>query len=267
VPHLRPEESQSMSRSFTLTVSPVHIRWAAVALGVGVIALALIGANGGPRSALAVEPNLPEGNAISVTGTGRVLIRPDTADVRLGVLVQRPTATEARDAAATAMTNVVDVIKKAGIADQDIQTAMLSLQPVYDYNKNANPPPLVGFQVTNTVNVVVRDLAKVGDLIDDAIAAGATTVDGVYFRVNDPSGAESQARKAAVDDAKAKAEALASAAGVRIVTVIGISEVSGPAPMPATYERAAVAADGGSTPVQPGQLEISVSVQVVYSLG
>ena len=67
---------------------------------------------------------------------GRVLIRPDTADVRLGVLVQRPTATEARDAAATAMTSVVDVIKKAGIADQDIQTAMLSLQPVYDYNKN-----------------------------------------------------------------------------------------------------------------------------------
>jgi uncharacterized protein YggE len=256
-----------MSRSFMLTVSSTHVRWAAAALGVGVIALALLGANGGPGSALAVEPNLPEGNAISVTGTGRVLIRPDTADVRLGVLVQKPTATEARDAAATAMTSVVAVIKQAGIADEDIQTAMLSLQPVYDYNKNANPPPLVGFQVTNTVNVVVRDLSKVGDLIDEAIAAGATTVDGVTFRVDDPSGAEAQARKAAVDDAKAKAEALASAAGVRITGVTGISDVGGPMPYPAVYERAAVAADGASTPVQPGQLEIAVSVQVVYSLG
>ena len=97
------------------------------------------------------------------------------------------------------------------------------------------------------MNVVVRDLSKVGDLIDDAIAAGATTVDGVTFRVNDPSGAEAQARKAAVDDAKAKAEALASAAGVRITGVTGISDVGGSMPYPAVYERAAVAADGAST--------------------
>lgn len=255
-----------MSRSVTLTVTPAQVRWAALALGVGVIAVALLGANGGPRSALAVEPNLPEEHAISVTGVGRVLLAPDVADVRLGVLVQRPTATEARNAAATAMNAVINVIRAAGIPDKDIQTTTLSLQPVYDYNKNSTPPPLVGFQVANSVNVVVRDLGKVGDLIDDAIAAGATTVDGVTFRVENSADAEAQARKAAVDDARAKANALASAAGVTIVGVSAVSEVSAPTPYPVAYERA-VAADGGSTPVQPGQTEISVAVQVIYKLG
>jgi uncharacterized protein YggE len=267
VPPSRPEESSPMSRSVTISVTPMTVRWAAVALGVGIVALALISASGGPRNALAVEPNLPEEHTISVTGVGRVMLAPDTADVRLGVIVQRPTATEARAAAATAMTGVIDVIRKAGIADKDIQTAMLSLQPVYDYNKQSNPPPLVGFQVVNTLNIVVRDLSKVGDLIDDAIGAGATSVDGVSFRVENPTAAEAQARKAAVEDARTKANALASAAGVSIVGVSAISEQSGPVPYPIPYERAAVAADGAGTPVQPGQAEISVSVSVIYRIG
>jgi uncharacterized protein len=197
-----------------------------------------------------------------------VLLRPDTADVRLGVVIQRPTATEARTAAATAMNGVIDVIRKAGIDEKDIQTAMLSLQPVYDYNKNSNPPPLIGFQVTNTVHIVVRDLAKVGTLVDDAIAAGATSVDGVSFRVENPTEAEAQARKAAVEDARAKANALAAAAGVTIVGVSAVSEQSAPMPYPMAYERqAAAAADGGSTPIQPGQAEVAVTVLVVFRLG
>ena len=256
-----------MSRSITLTVTPMTIRWAAVALGAGIVFLALIGASGGPRTTLAAEPNLPEEHTISVTGVGRVMLAPDTADVRLGVVVQKPTATEARAAAATAMTGVIDVIRKAGIADRDIQTSMLSLQPVYDYNKNSTPPPLVGFQVVNTLNIVVRDLGKVGDLIDDAIAAGATSVDGVSFRVENPAAAEAQARTAAVEDARAKANALASAAGVSIVGVSAISEQSGPTPYPVPYERAALAADGAGTPVQPGQTEISVIVSIIYRIG
>lgn len=257
-----------MSRSLTLTLSPATIRWGAVAVGAGIIALALIGSNGGPRTTVAAEPNLPEEHTISVTGVGRVFLRPDTADVRLGVVVQRPTATEARAVAATAMTGVVEVIRKAGIADRDIQTAMLSLQPVYDYNKQSTPPPLVGFQVVNSVNVVVRELDKVGDLIDDAIAAGATSVDGVSFRVENPTDAEAQARRAAVEDARAKANALAAAAGVSIVGVSAVSEQTGQPPYPIPYERAAaVAADGGSTPVQPGQSEIMVTVSVIYRLG
>ncbi|MBM4407413.1 MAG: DUF541 domain-containing protein [Chloroflexi bacterium] len=254
-----------MSRTLSITISSATVRWAAVAVGVGILGLALIGPNGGPRNAVAAETATPE-HTISVTGIGRVLLRPDTADVRLGVVVQRPTATEARAAAATAMTAVVDVIRKAGIADADIQTSSLSLQPVYDYNKNSTPPPLVGFQVVNTVNIVVRDLAKVGRLVDDAIAAGATSVDGVTFRVDNPTDAEAKARKAAVDDARAKANALASAAGVSIVGVSAISEVSAPIPYP-QYESAKVAADGAGTPVLPGTTEISVSVSIVYRIG
>ena len=254
-----------MSRTVTLSAPSSAIRWAAVALGAGIVGLALIN-SGGPRSALAVEGTPPE-HTISVTGVGRVLLAPDTADLRLGVVVQKPTATEARTEAAAAMTRVVNVIKAAGIADKDIQTAMLSLQPVYDYSTNSNPPKLIGFQVVNTVAVIVRDLNKVGDLVDDAVEAGATSIDGVSFRLENPTAAEAQARRAAVSDARAKADQLASAAGVSIVGVSLISEQSTSIPYPVPYAAGAALARDESTPVQPGQTEIAISVTVVYRIG
>jgi uncharacterized protein YggE len=254
-----------MSRTVTVSVPSSAIRWVAVAVGTGIVGLALIN-SGGPRSALGADPATPPEHTISVTGVGRVLMTPDTADLRLGVVVQRPPATEARTQAAATMTKVVAGIKAAGIADKDIQTAMLSLQPVYDYSTNSNPPKLIGFQVVNTVAVIVRDLAKTGDLIDDAVEAGATSIDGVSFRVENPTAAESQARKAAVADARAKADQLAAAAGVSIVGVSLISEQSAPVPYPMPFAAGAAARDE-STPVQPGQSEIAISVTIVYRIG
>jgi uncharacterized protein YggE len=253
-----------MSRTVTASVPASAIRWVAVAIGTGIVGLALIN-SGGPRSALAADTPLE--HTISVTGVGRVLMTPDTADLRLGVVVQRPTASAARTEAAAAMTRVVAVIKAAGIADKDIQTAMLSLQPVYDYSTNSNPPKLIGFQVVNTVAVIVRDLAKTGDLIDDAVEAGATSIDGVSFRVENPTAVESQARRAAVADARAKADQLAAAAGVSIVGVSVISEQSAPVPYPMPFAAGAAVARDESTPVQPGQSEIAISVTIVYRIG
>ncbi|HVA87517.1 MAG TPA: SIMPL domain-containing protein [Candidatus Saccharimonadales bacterium] len=241
-------------------------RWVAVGAASGLLIAAAAGPSIGPKSVLAVNPTTTTSeHTISVTGVGVVTLTPDTADVQLGVTLTRPTATAARNAAADAMSAVIDAIKTAGIPDADIQTSNLSLQPVYDNNSgpNGGQGKLIGFQVNNEVAVVAHDLSKVGGLVDAAVGAGATSVDGIDFRVNNQTQAESQARTAAVADAKAKADALAAAAGVAITGVSSIAEVTAPTPYPMAFAGAAPARDT-STPIQPGTTSITVTVTVVY---
>jgi uncharacterized protein YggE len=252
-----------MSRALTITLPTTALRWLALGAGIGLLVAAAGAPSLTPRNALAVDTTVPE-HTISVTGTGRVTLTPDVADLRLGVNVTRPTAAEARTVAADAMTKVVAAIKKAGIADKDIQTSMLALGPVYDYSQNGQGK-LTGFQLTNSVAVTVHDISKVGELVDAAVAAGATSVDGVTFRVDDPTQAEAQARTAAVSDARTKANALAAAAGVTISGVSSMSETVSPIPYPIAYAAAAPAKDA-STPVLPGTTEIDVVVTVVYRI-
>jgi uncharacterized protein YggE len=254
-----------MSKASVISLPASGLRWLAVGAAVGLFVASAGAPNFAPRSALAVDPAAPE-HTISVTGIGRVTLTPDVADLRLGVNMTAPTATEARSDAAAAMTKVVDAIKKGGVADKDIQTAAISLQPVYDYSNNGQGK-LTGFQVLNIVAVTVRDISKVGDLIDAAVIAGATSVDGVSFRVDDQTSAEAQARTAAVVDARAKANALAAAAGVSITGVSFISENSTTVPYPVPYAGAAPAKDMASTPVQPGTTEIDITVSMVFRIG
>lgn len=241
-------------------------RW----LGTGALAALLVVALGtpalGPRSAQAVDPTgaTPE-HTISVTGVGRVTIAPDVADLRLGVQLSRPTVKAARADAAVAMTKVIAALRSAGIAEKDIQTAALSLQPMYDYGTGGTQGRLTGFMITNAVSATVRDLDRVSDAVDGAMAAGATTVDGVTFRVEDQAAAEAQARTQAMAQAKAKAAQLASAAGVSIVGVASIAEGSASVPVPMPYAAGAKAAAlDASTPIQVGTNEIEVSVSVSY---
>lgn len=253
-----------MSSRPTVPLPSLRTRW----LGTGALAALLVVAAAvpafGPRGTLAVDPaaGTPE-HTISVVGTGTVTVVPDVADLRIGVQVTKPTVKEARDAAASAMTKVVAALRAAGIADRDIQTAILSLQPVYDYGPNGGQAKLTGYQLTNTVAATVRDLARVSDAVDGAMAAGATTMDGITFRLDDQTAAEGQARTAAMAQAKAKAQALASAAGVSIVGVASISEGSSPV-MPIAYAGAAKAAADVATPVQVGTSQIELTVSVVY---
>lgn len=225
------------------------------------LAAVVVGAVTVGRPALAANSTTPE-HTISVSGTGTVTISPDIADLRLGVMAQRKTVAEARAAAADAMTGVIAALKKAGIADRDITTAVLSLSPTYDTTPSTTPR-IVGYQLTNIVAVTIRNLDTVGPAIDGAMAAGATTMDGVTFRVSDPAGAERQAREQAMADAKSKAGQLASAAGVSIIGVSAISETSGPQPWPVSY--AGPLLEGGkATPVQPGTTDVTVTVSVTY---
>jgi uncharacterized protein YggE len=254
-----------MSKVLSVALPSSGLRWLAVGAGVGLL-VALAGAPSfAPKGALAVDSSTPD-RTITVTGTGRVTLTPDTADLNLGVNITRTTATAARDDAATAMTKVVAAIKAGGVAAKDIQTSTLSLQPVYDYSNNGQGK-LTGFQVVNEVAITVRDVTKVGDLVDAGVAAGATSVDGVTFRVNDETAAEGQARTAAVADARAKANALAGAAGVTISGVESIVEQSDTTPPPLPFAAAAPAKDAASTPVSPGTTEVDIVVTVVYQLG
>lgn len=253
-----------MTRTIAVTLPSSALRWLAVGAGIGLL-VALAGAPAlGPHPALAVDPSTAE-HTITVTGTGRVTLTPNIADIRLGVNITRPTATQARDDAAAAMSRVVAAVRKAGVADKDIQTAMLSLQPVYDYSSNGQGK-LTGFQVVNIVAITVRDIATVGDLVDASVTAGATSVDGVSFRVDDETAAEAQARTAAVADARAKAQALASAAGVAIAGVNSIAEVSSTVPQPIPYAAGAPVKDAISTPVSPGTTEVDIVVTVVFRI-
>ena len=147
-----------------------------------------------------------------VSGTGRVAVDPDVADLRLGVAVARPTVEAARAAAAETMAAILAAVASAGVARRDIRTSLLSVQPRYDY-RDGKAPALTGYDLANTVEVTVRDLGTLGAVVDGALTAGATSLDGLTFRVDDPREAERTARTAAVAEARARAEVLAAAGG------------------------------------------------------
>jgi uncharacterized protein YggE len=182
-------------------------------------------------------------------------------------MVQKPTVAAAQSAAATSMTAVVDAVKKDGVDARDILTVNVSLSPVYDYSVSSSTPRLVGQQFTNTIKVTVRDIKSVAAVVDDSLAAGATTVGGISFRLNDPKTVQAQARSQAMADARAKADALASAAGVSIKGVASITETTSQ-PTPVYYSAATDAkAAGVSTPIQTGTTDVLVQVTVTYLIG
>ena len=254
-----------MSTPNAITSGRARPGWVALGL-VGGLALAVVlGPALAPRPARAVDGTEPD-RTISVGGTGTVTLVPDVADLHVGVVVQRPKVKDARAAAATAMQGVIKALRTAGVAERDIQTTTLSLQPIYDYTANGSSPRITGYELRNGVVATVRDLDRLADAVDGALGGGGTTLDGITFRVDDPTGAEEQARTQAMKQARAKADALASAAGVTIVGVASISEQSSPTPWPVPYAGAA-RADEASTPILPGTSEITVSVSVVYLIG
>lgn len=205
-------------------------------------------------------------DAITVIGTGSTTVEPDEAVVFASVSITRDTVAAARDEAARLMSDVIDAVRANGIPDADLQSAMLSLQPVYEYDDGVGTPGgarLVGYRVDHGLRVTVRSLDALAAVIDDAMAAGATGLDGIRFSVADPSAAEAEARRLAVSDARSRAGALADAAGVSLGRVIAIGEAQANPVWPYSYAREA---DVGSTPIEVGTIEVDVSVQVAWAI-
>ena len=205
-----------------------------------------------------------QAGTIVVSGTGRVSVSPDVADLRLGVAVTRPSVEAARAEAATTMEAILAAIAKDGVPRRDVRTTLLSVQPRYDY-RDGRPPTLTGYELANSVEVTIRDLARLGATVDGSLAAGATSMDGLSFRLADPAPAEREARQLAMADARARADVLAAAGGLEIESVSDILEGQAPRPpMPfGKAERMTMAADV-TTPVEAGALEVAVSVTVTY---
>ena len=220
-----------------------------------------------PITATLLPP--PESRSIHVTGSGLVTGEPDIAKIYLGVSVEKATVEEAREAAASAMTAVIEVLKGNNIADRDIQTENFSIYPQYDYTEEGRV--LRGYRVNNTVSAKVRALESLSDIIDDAVTAGGdiVVVNSIQFMIEDPTPLQAQARALAVKNAEMKAQTLAEAGGVTLGKPITITETSYAAGPPIAYAEAAEFADDGgrsSTPIQAGELTVTINVTIVYEI-
>lgn len=207
-----------------------------------------------------------EGTLLSVSAEGMVESAPDMATVSLGVVTDGQTAAAAMAENARRMNALTQALRRAGVAERDIQTSNLSVNPQYAYVENEQPR-MTGYQANNTVSARVRNLANVGRTIDAAVAAGGNTVNGISFSHADPDAQLDAARRNAAREARERADLYAQAFGMRVHRVISISEGGGyspPMPMP-VYARMA-AAEAAPTPVAPGEIRTSVSVSVTYEL-
>jgi uncharacterized protein YggE len=213
--------------------------------------------------------------SLSVSGEGKVSAAPDTADVNVGVVTQAPTAKEALAANTEAMTKLIATLKEQGIAEKDVQTQNLSIQPQYtqpprNRENQEFVPKIAAYQVTNTVQVTSRKIDALGGILDALVQSGANQMYGISFRVDKPEALLDEARVAAVSDAKRKAELIAKAAGVKLGPPIQISE-SGTMPMPRPLMMRGMAAApmmaaSAPVPVAGGEQDFSVSVSVTYQI-
>jgi uncharacterized protein YggE len=211
---------------------------------------------------LAPLPIIAADRMISVIGEGTIAATPDMASIRIGVTSQGKTAREASDATGKQMGAVLSAIKDAGIADRDVQTSRLSLQPQYDQNK-AGSARLIGFQASNQVTVKIRDLDKISTALDRAIGAGANEMSGIEFIVSEPGKLLDSAREKAIADAHRRAELYARAANAKVGHVLSISEEGAIPPQPVLMQAMRA---GGAVPVVPGEQTLRAVVTVTYEL-
>lgn len=224
-----------------------------------ILAIALPAA--GPAAAQGETPTL------TVSGEGSVRAVPDIATIRLGVVTDGKTASEALAANSASAARMIETLKAGGVAAKDIQTGQLSVQPRYaemQRTRAGEAPEVVGYQVVNEVAVTVRDFDALGGILDRVVGAGTNRMNGIGFGLADDTATADEARRRAVADARRRAGVLAEAAGVRLSRILSISEGGGVVrPMQAAPMMRAEAMD---VPVERGELEVSASVTIVWEI-
>jgi len=222
---------------------------------------------------VATGPTIEAGHAVlTVSAEGRSTRQPDLAVFNAGVTTQGKTAAEALAANSASMNRVIAQLKRSGIAERDIQTSNLSINPVYAEQRPAaageyQAPVIVAYQVNNSVSVRQRKLGDYGKVIDTLVTAGANQVNGPSFQLDQPDTALDEARSAAMRTARARANLYAQAAGLRVLRILTISEGGSYTPMPQVMYRMAASADmAGAPPVQSGELQLNANVSVTFEL-
>lgn len=220
----------------------------------------------GPIPFSVISTTTTKTDVFSVTGEGISVVKPDIAYVTVGVESLGSTVKQTQDKINTSMSNVFTSLKKIGIDEKDIKTINYSINPTYDWTSGRQK--ITGFSANTNLQIKVRDIDKVNDVIDQAIASGANQVGGISFDVDNKEKAENEARTQAVDQAKKKAQQAASIAGFKLGKIINYSESDNNFPRPVNYggglmlEKSAAPA----TDIQAGSSEIKITVSLSYQI-
>ncbi len=217
---------------------------------------------GAPSFAAAGDDDM--NRSITVQASGSVAVPPDAVQVRSGVQTNADTAKAALAENTSLMSNVIDGLKAMGVESKDIQTANFSVQPRYQHHRDGRPADVTGYQVTNEVNVLLRDLEKVGVVLDKLIQLGANQMRGLDFQVLDAEKLRDEARREAIANARRRAELYAAAAGAKVGEVIEIREGSVSSPGPERMVKSM--ARSADVPVEAGEETLSASVTVTWAL-
>ena len=230
---------------------------AAAALTVPAAALA--------QATMQVQPI--SGTRLDISATGEVNRVPDVAIISTGVVTRAARATAALQQNAARMERVRAALKRAGIADKDIQTSSINLNPEYRYEQN-KAPILTGYTASNQVSVRFRDIAKTGEILDVLVAEGANQINGPSLTIDKPEEALDEARLKAIANGRARADLYARALGMRVTKLLSVSESGGyavPPPMPMYARVEAMSADA-ATKIDPGEQKVQVSVAMSFEL-
>jgi uncharacterized protein YggE len=213
----------------------------------------------------APPPHGIAGTRLDITAEGAVTRAPDLATISAGVVTQALNASEAMRENATRMAATVSALKRAGIADRDIQTASINLSAQYRYADN-KAPEITGYQASNQVSVRFRDIKRAGAILDTLVRQGANQINGPAFSIEKADAALDEARTDAIRSARARADLYARAAGLTVKRILSISESAGYAPPPYPVMAMARAEKAADTSIEPGEQKLSVNVSVSFEL-
>lgn len=216
---------------------------------------------------LPVAPGRTENNrTLNVSGTGRVTIVPDMATIHIGVRTEADTVTDALDSNSAQANAISRALQGMGIEEKDIQTSNFNVYPTERYDYMTGEVGERYFVVENTVNVTVRDLASLGEVLSTTVDAGANNIYGINFNVEDREAAAAEARQLAIEDAQAKAELIADAAGVQLGELVNINFIEGGYPGPFYYEMGMGGMTEGDVPIAAGTLTITMECSLTYAI-
>lgn len=204
------------------------------------------------------------GRSLTMSGQGEVRAAPDTVTLSAGVTSEAPTAAAALAANTARMQSVFAALKKIGVPDKDVQTANFTVSPQM-MNGNNQPPRITGYQVSNEVRLRLDDITRLGPVLDALVTAGANQMNGIDFAIKDTAPLLAEARADAVNDARAKAETYAKAAGVGLGPILSISENGGQGPRP-VYMAVPMARAAKAVPVAAGEESVTAGVSVVWEI-
>lgn len=245
-------------------VAPVRLRPLLLSLAIAATAATT-------TAAFAQSPPAPaastDGTLLTISASAEARRVPDVATLSAGVVTQAADAQAAMRDNAEQMEGVMAALRRAGIAERDIRTAGVNLHPQYRHSPE-DTPAITGYQASNTVEVTVRDIERVGPTMDALVASGANHVNGPAFSIGEPGEARDEARRAALEDARSRAEMYAGALGLRVRRIVSISEAGPGGPvMPYAMARMESAMGGADTPISPGENVVSANLEVVFELG